>query len=135
MLTYLQEEWGKAAFEKLRTEVDPEKMHKVTTSMVDIYEGGPEGKEYFLYLKCENGLVTDFQCGETPAPEAQFIIRGPYKVFAAITKGELSSTRALMTGKLRLKGNMAMAVRLAPLADRVNKILSTIETDYREEAL
>lgn len=73
-----------------------------------------------------------FETGEVPAPEAEFIIRGPYSVFASITRGELSSTRALMTGKLRLKGNMAKAVRLAPLADRVNKVLSMIPTDYRE---
>ncbi len=131
-LTYLSKPWRDEGFKLLQREIDPEKMHNVTTSMVDIYENGPEGKEFFLYLKCEDGKVVAFETGEAPAPQAEFIIRGSYSVFASITRGELSSTRALMTGKLRLKGNMAKAVRLAPLADRVNKVLSMIPTDYRE---
>lgn len=131
-LRYLSKEWRDEGIKLLVSEIDPEKMHNVTTSMVDIYEHGPEGKEYFLFLKCENGKVVQFETGEVPAPEAEFIIRGSYSVFSSITRGELSSTRALMTGKLRLKGNMAKAVRLAPLADRVNKILSMIPTDYVE---
>lgn len=131
-LKYLSKSWRDEGLRLLLSEIDPEKMHNVTTSMADIYESGPDGKEYFLYLKCVDGKVVEFVTGETPAPEAEFIIRGSYSVFASITRGELSSTRALMTGKLRLKGNMAKAVRLAPLADRVNKILSQIETDYME---
>lgn len=131
-LMYLGKSWRDEGLKLLQSEIDPQKMHNVTTSMVDIYEHGPEGKELFLFLKCEDGKVVAFETGEVPAPEAEFIIRGPYSVFASITRGELSSTRALMTGKLRLKGNMAKAVRLAPLADRVNKVLSMIPTDYRE---
>jgi putative sterol carrier protein len=131
-LEYLSTRWRDEGLKLLVSEIDPAKMHNVTTSMVDIYENGPEGKEFFLYLQCEDGKVVAFETGEVPAAEAEFIIRGPYSVFASITRGELSSTRALMTGKLRLKGNMAKAVRLAPLADRVNKILSMIPTDYRE---
>lgn len=133
-MRYLSKPWRDAGLERLQKEIDPERMHKVTTSMADIYEGGPNGKDLFLYLRCVDGRVTEFETGEVPAPEAEFIIRGPYEVFSAITRGELSSTRALMTGKLRLKGNMAKAVRLAPLADRVNKILATIPTDYQEAA-
>ncbi|MFA6785471.1 MAG: SCP2 sterol-binding domain-containing protein [Sphaerochaeta sp.] len=132
-LRYLSPLWKEAGFERLKTEIDPEKMHNVTTSMVDIYENCPGGGEKYLYLACEEGKVTDFQTGEGEAPQAEFSIRGPYQVFAAITRGELSSTRALMTGKLRLKGNMAKAVRLAPLADRVNKVLSGVFTLYEEE--
>ena len=68
--------------------------------------------------------------GEGESPEAEFRIIGSYEVFAAISKGELGSQKALMTGKLRLKGNMAKALRLAPLADRINKVLSTIPAQY-----
>ena len=35
-----------------------------------------------------------------------------------------------MTLKLKLKGNMVKALRLASLADRLNKVLATIPTDY-----
>ena len=84
----------------------------------------------YLFLECAEGKVTRFETGAGQAPAAEFSIRGTYETFAAITRGELSSTRALMTGKLKLRGNMAKAVRLAPLADRVNKVLAGIPTDY-----
>ena len=34
-----------------------------------------------------------------------------------------------MTGKLKLKGNMVKALKLASLADRLNKVLATIPTE------
>ena len=37
-----------------------------------------------------------------------------------------------MTGKLKLKGNMVKALKLASLADRINKVLATIETAYEQ---
>ena len=129
-LVYLGQQWRDQGFELLKSELDSAKMNGVTTSMADIYEDCPEGGEMYLFLTCEEGKVVRFETGAGPCPEAEFSIRGKYETFAAITRGELSSTRALMTGKLRLRGNMAKAVRLAPLADRVNKVLSTIPTRY-----
>jgi putative sterol carrier protein len=35
-----------------------------------------------------------------------------------------------MTGKIKLKGNLTKALRLAAVADRLNKVLSQIPTQY-----
>ncbi|HBJ75308.1 MAG TPA: hypothetical protein DDY86_07350 [Syntrophaceae bacterium] len=35
-----------------------------------------------------------------------------------------------MTGKLKLKGNLARALKLAAVSDRLNKVLSRIPTQY-----
>ena len=35
-----------------------------------------------------------------------------------------------MTGKLKLKGNLARALKLAAVADRLNKVLAKIPTQY-----
>ena len=35
-----------------------------------------------------------------------------------------------MMGKLKLKGNMVKALKLAAIADRMNKVLSKIPTAY-----
>jgi putative sterol carrier protein len=35
-----------------------------------------------------------------------------------------------MTGKLKLKGNMVKALKLASLADRINKVFSTLPAIY-----
>ena len=43
---------------------------------------------------------------------------------------ELGSRAALMTGKLRLHGNMVKALSLSAVVDRMNKVLATIPTEY-----
>ena len=68
--------------------------------------------------------------GEGEPPKAEFVISGNYDVFAKITRGELGAQRALMTMKLKLKGNMVKALKLASLADRLNKVLAGIPTEY-----
>ena len=127
---YLDAAWTVEARTRLGAALDPEKMNGITTSMADIYEACPDGKSRWLFVQCEGGKLARFDVGEGEAPEAEFRIIGNYDVFAAISKGELGSQKALMTGKLRLKGNMAKALRLAPLADRINKVLSTIPAQY-----
>lgn len=127
---YLDPAWTLEARKRLESALDPEKMNGITTSMADIYELCPDGKSRWLFVQCEGGKLARFDVGEGEAPEAEFRIIGSYDTFAAISKGELGSQKALMTGKLKLKGNMAKALRLAPLADRINKVLSTIPSAY-----
>ena len=51
-------------------------------------------------------------------------------MFAKISRAELGSQKALMTGRLKLKGNMIKALKLASIADRLNKVLSKIPAEY-----
>ncbi len=130
MYTYLDAAWTVEARKRLEAALDPEKMNGITTSMADIYEACPDGKSRWLFVQCEGGKLARFDVGEGEPPEAEFRIVGSYATLAAISKGELGSQKALMTGRLKLKGNMAKALRLAPLADRINKVLSTIPSNY-----
>jgi hypothetical protein len=130
MFNYLDSAWTAEARKRLESALDPEKMNGITTSMADVYEACPDGKARWLFVQCEGGKLARFDVGEGESPEAEFRIVGSYDTFAAISKGELGSQKALMTGKLKLKGNMAKALRLAPLADRINKVLSTIPSKY-----
>lgn len=127
---YLSPAWGAIAKAKLLAELDPAKMNGASASMSNIYEGCADGKDRYLFLECSDGALARFEVGEGEAPEAEFRIHGSYDTFASITRGELGSQKALMLGKLRLKGNMAKALRLASLADRVNKVLAGIPTEY-----
>ncbi len=129
-LSYLGREWEEEARKRLQTGLDPEKMNGITTSMINLYSACPDGEPHWMLVECKEGNLQRFACGVGEAPQAEFSISGPYSVFAAISRAELGSQRALMTGKLKLKGNMAKALRLAPLADRINKILSGIDAAY-----
>jgi len=127
---YLSQDWRDEAEKRLNAELPPERMNYVTSSMTNLYKNCPDGKDRFLFFKFEDGRFADMQVGEGEAPKAEFAISGDYDVFAKITRGELGAQRALMTMKLKLKGNMVKALKLASLADRLNKVLAGIPTSY-----
>ena len=127
---YLSPSWCDEALKRLQTELTPEKMNKVTTSMSNIYKNCPDGVEHFLFVECKEGKVIRVETGTGEPPQAVFRIIGDYATFAKISRAELGSQRALMTGKIKLKGNLTKALRLAAVADRLNKVLSQIPTQY-----
>jgi len=105
-------------------------MKNISTSMSNIYKNCPDGQDRFLFVSLENGLIADFRVGKGEPPKAEFRITGDYEVFTRITRAELGAHTALMTGKLKLKGNMVKALKLASLADRINKVFSTLPAIY-----
>ncbi|HOM30188.1 MAG TPA: SCP2 sterol-binding domain-containing protein [Deltaproteobacteria bacterium] len=129
-VVYLSEEWAAEALRRINEELSPERMNNVTTSMSNIYKNCPDGKERYLFIQAEDGRVTRLVVGQGEPPKAEFTITGDYEVFASISRAELGSQRALMTGKLKVRGNLTKALRLAALADRLNKVLSTIPAVY-----
>ncbi len=127
---YLSSQWRDQVFQRLKSELGPEKMKFITTSVTFTYTNCPDGKDRYLYFKCEEGSITDVIVDEGDPPGAEFTITGSYELFAQITQGMIKSHRALMSGKLRLKGNMVKALKLASLADRLNAIMAQIPTIY-----
>ena len=129
-IQYLSPEWTAEAESRLRSKLTPELMKNLTSSMVTLYTNCPDGVDKALYYKLDNGVFTEISVREAPFPEAEFVISGDYDTFAKISRAELGSRSALMTGKLRLQGNMVKALSLASIVDRFNKILSEIECTY-----
>jgi putative sterol carrier protein len=127
---YLSPEWAQEAFRRLREELTPEKMKHVTSSMITLYTNCPDGKERALYYKFVDGVVDEVSVREGELPEVEFRITGDYETFAKISRAELGSRAALMTGKLKLQGNMVKALSLSSVVDRMNKVLATIPTEY-----
>ncbi len=127
---YLSSEWAAEALRRLQSELTPDKMNKVSTSMTNIYKNCPDGKDRFFFVKAENGVVTAAETGEGTPPKGEFTITGDYEIFARISRAEIGSQRALMTGKLKVRGNMAKALKLAAVADRLNKVIATIPAEY-----
>ena len=128
--TYLSPQWRDEAEKRLKAELTPEKMNNITTSVSYNYRNCPDGNDRYLFLSTADGQVDQVLADVGQGPKAEFEISGSYAVFARITKGEIKSQKALMTGKLKVKGNMAKALKLAALADRINKILAGIPAQY-----
>ena len=129
-LKYLSPEWREEAEKRLREELSAERMKQITSSMTSIYKNCPGGVDRYLHLRYEGGLLAAIETGEGDPPAAEFTITGDYETFAKITRSETRSQIALMTGKLKLKGNMVKALKLAAIVDRFNKVLSKIPTAY-----
>ena len=98
--------------------------------MSNIFKNCPGGVEKFLFVECKDGKVTRVETGTGDAPDAEFQIIGDYETFAKISRAELGAQKALMTGKLKLKGNLAKALKLASVSDRLNKVLAQVPTQY-----
>jgi putative sterol carrier protein len=129
-ILYLSPEWVDEAYRRLRRDLTAEKMKYVTSSMVTHYKNCPDGKERSLYYKFDKGVIQAVKVVEGDLPPADFIITGDYAVFASISRSELTSRSALMSGKLKLRGSMVKALSLSAVADRMNKVLASIPTQY-----
>ena len=127
---YLSPEWRDEAEKRLKSELSPEKMNNITSSMSNIYQNCPDGKTRYLFFKFEDGNFAELSIGDGEPPAAEFRISGDYEIFAKISRAELGSQKALMTGKLKLKGNLAKALSLASVSDRLNKVLAQIPTRF-----
>ena len=130
LFKYLSPEWRDEAEKRLKSELTPERMNHITSSMSNVYVNCPDGKERFILFRYENGELQELAVGEGEPPQATFRITGDYETFTRISRAELGAQKALMTRKLKLKGNMVKALKLAAIADRLNKVLSTIPTQY-----
>jgi len=129
-LQYLTEEWRAEAERRLKAELTPERMNKITSSMSNVYLDCPGGGSKYLLFRFADGALAELALGTGEPPEAEFHITGAYEVFAQISRAELGAQKALMTGKLKLKGNMIKALKLAAIADRLNKVLAGIPAVY-----
>jgi len=129
-LRYLSPEWRDEAEKRLKQDLTPETMNFISSSMSNIYTNCPDGHATYLLFVFEDGVLKELGLGQDEPPSAEFRIVGEYETFASISRAELGSLKALMTGKLKLKGNMVKALKLASVCDRMNKVLSTIPAEY-----
>jgi putative sterol carrier protein len=130
-LLYLSPEWAAEVEKRLREGLTPEKMNNLTSSMNNIYTNCPgnEAEKHF-FVGFKDGGISSVETGAGKGPAAEFTITGDFDTFAKISRAELGAQKALMGGKLKLRGNMVKALKLASLVDRVNKIIATIPTQF-----
>ena len=127
---YLTPEWAAEVRRRLQAELTPDKMKHLTSSMLTLYHDCPDGKTRGVYYRLEDGVVTELSVREGQMPQAEFVIEGDYETFARISRAEIGSRSALMGGKLKLRGNMVKALSLAAIVDRLNKVMSTVPTEF-----
>lgn len=74
--------------------------------------------------------------GEVDAARAQqspFLVRGPYTRWKQLAQGELDPIKAMMQGKLRLRGSLPAIVRHVKAAHELVALASQIPTEFPDE--
>jgi len=129
-LKYLSPEWADEVGRRAKEQLTPERMKHITSSMLTVNKNCPDGKDRAVFYKIDKGVVAEVSVREGDLPKAEFTITADYQLFAKISRAEMKARAALMSGKMKLKGPLVKALRLSPLVDRLNEVISTIPTEY-----
>lgn len=92
---------------------------KATQAIYQFELSGEDGGTWFLDLKSKGGNVG---YGE-PSDQADVIMSMSTDDFVKMFSGKLKPTMAFMSGKLKIKGNMALAIKLEKLMNQMNSKL------------
>uniref|UniRef100_A0A7N5JKX3 Hydroxysteroid dehydrogenase-like protein 2 n=1 Tax=Ailuropoda melanoleuca TaxID=9646 RepID=A0A7N5JKX3_AILME len=89
---------------------------KATQAIYQFELSGEDGGTWFLDLKSKGGNVG---YGE-PSDQADVVMSMSTEDFVKMFSGKLKPTMAFMSGKLKIKGNMTLAIRLEKLMNQMN---------------
>lgn len=139
MPVWPSEEWN-AEYVKLINESQEyaEAAHDWEGTLVYAIEAEPEkGLAETVYAwydlwhgKCREGK----QVTAEEAAAADFVVRAPYSVWKQISKKELDPIKALMQGKLKMKGDLAKAMRYTKATTILNELATQVpDTEYLDE--
>ena len=99
--------------------------------MCVIEPSGPLDHEVRFYLGLYHGDCTGVKLlepGEQVNPE--FTLAGPYDNWVKVAKKQLDTIQAVMSGKLRLEGNLAKLMRATRAAQEIVNSLQKVETEF-----
>jgi len=98
----------------------------------DPSRGVPE--TVYLFTDYWHGEVKDFLvCDKAKAESADFIMSGDYIRWKQIVRKEIETTKALIQGKLKLKGNLVYIVRQVKTVNKVVDLLREVDTAFPDE--
>ena len=101
--------------------------------LADPDKGVPE--PVYLFQDYWHGDVGDFVvCDKEKAESAKFVMTGDHSRWKQIARKELDATKALLQGKLKMKGDLPYVVRNIKTVNKVIDILGTFETIWPDEA-
>lgn len=92
----------------------------------------PEAKGIFMDLW--HGEARDVKVvSPEEAQRADFVITGPYSRWKQVAQKELDSTKAMMQGKLKLKGDLPTIVRFTKASQEMTECTTRIPVEYPDE--
>jgi putative sterol carrier protein len=129
----LTEEWLKAFGKAIND--NPAYRESAATwegDMICVIEpSGPLDHEVRFFIGLYHGECTGVRLlEEGEEVDAEFTMAGPYDNWIKVMKKEFDAIQAVMSGKLRLTGNMAKLMRATRAAQEIVNSLSNVETEF-----
>ena len=117
-MKFLTDEWT-AEFEKRAKDIFAEGKSptQLTVKLVECYENVPQldGRDFWHMYSMEDGVIEELSHGydkaDIPA-DADFVTYCPYSIVKQIMSGEVSTPRAMLSGQIKMKGNMVRAMKM-----------------------
>jgi putative sterol carrier protein len=76
--------------------------------------------------ECRDARIVDPDEGGA----APYVIRAPYTRWRSILEGELDPVKAMMQGKLKVRGNLATIIRYVRAANELVRLTGSVPTEF-----
>ncbi|MEW5722652.1 MAG: SCP2 sterol-binding domain-containing protein [Thermodesulfobacteriota bacterium] len=91
-------------------------------------------QDQHLYMNFHDGKVLAIGMTEqATAEKCKFVMSGPYARWKQVAKGELDAVKALMQGKLKLKGNLPYVVKYVKGVQEVVRCLTLLDSEFPDD--
>lgn len=91
-------------------------------------------EDQYLYLDFEDGKVNSIRMTDKEtAKKCKFIISGDYIRWKQVAKMELDAVKAMMQGKLKLKGNLPYVVKYLKGVQESIRCLTTLDSKFPDD--
>jgi putative sterol carrier protein len=128
------EEWIKALQEQLNHSASYAEIAKHWEGDINFLVEFPSGRSAVLYIDLWHGQCREAH-GVAPdgaRPKAAFTLSAPLANFVKILKGQLDPMQAMITGKLKVQGNMVVIMRQIPTVLEFVRNCQQIDTAFPE---
>ncbi len=99
--------------------------------VIDPDKDSPIQQPVYLYMDLWHGKCRDaFLVTDKDSKQPAFVMSGTYSKWKRVVTAQLDPIQGLMTGQLKLKGNMVMVMKNVKAAQEMVKACTRIETDF-----
>ncbi|MGB8648878.1 MAG: SCP2 sterol-binding domain-containing protein [Anaerolineae bacterium] len=132
------EEWVQELKHQLNTSPDYAEAAKVWEGdfyfVVDPEKGTPIAEPVYMYMdlwhgECRSATVVKDRAEKNPA----YIMSGPYSKWKKVVTAKLDPMQALVTGQLKLKGNMVMVMKNVKAAQEIVRSCTRIDAEFADD--
>jgi putative sterol carrier protein len=102
--------------------------------VIDPEKDGPITESAYLYMDLWHGACRDaFMVQDKNSKNPAFVMSGPYSKWKRVVTAKLDPLQGLMTGQLKLKGNMVMIMKNVKAAQEMVKACTRIDAEFPDE--